>query len=387
MVERVAARFGAELVREGETDRARWRAWCSPTRRPSAGWSIFFHQRSRRPSPIGRLRRNKARGRRRSWQPRCPCCSRPACRMSSPTCCSYPAPDALRRQRSEAKITDSEFSRRARLQMTDDEKAQRSDFVFDNTGSRRHMKEFVAERTPTSSRPTRRRRLTRSDEARGARRPRLAAVVAGGLFVLDRLMPSWYAARLPGWYARRVYPLADAADIRAAATKYRLDPALVAAISTKRAASARTPSRTAVLWASCRCCRPPPRRSPARQGRAVRARDLSDPRINILYGSNYVRYLLDQLPRLAGDGGGGLQRWVAAVEGWAARTQHSGVAFTLADVAFAETRDYVRDVQRCSDLPSSLRQGAGPGTLKHSCEHVFVLLECLRAVDEERNQA
>jgi len=42
-------------------------------------------------------------------------------------------------------MTGSEFSRRARLQMSEEEKARRSDFVFDNTGSRREMKEFVAE--------------------------------------------------------------------------------------------------------------------------------------------------------------------------------------------------------------------------------------------------
>jgi soluble lytic murein transglycosylase len=179
----------------------------------------------------------------------------------------------------------------------------------------------------------------------------LAAVVAGGLFVLDRLMPSWYAARLPGWYARRVYPLADAADIRAAATKYRLDPALVAAIIYEESRfRPDTVSHSGAV--GLMQVLPSTAEEIARKtgGERFVLGDLSDPRINILYGSNYVRYLLDhfhgsQVMAVAAYNAG-----LAAVEGWAARTQHSGAAFTLADVAFAETRDYVRDVQRLQQI-------------------------------------
>ena len=145
MVERVAARFGAELVREGETDRAALARvvfadeaalrWLEHLLHPAvkeaiADWALAQEQGPRPPALL-------------------------AAEVSllfetgMQDVFTYvllvSAPDALRRQRSEAKITDSEFSRRARLQMTDEEKAQRSDFVFDNTGSRRHMKEFVAE--------------------------------------------------------------------------------------------------------------------------------------------------------------------------------------------------------------------------------------------------
>jgi dephospho-CoA kinase len=53
------------------------------------------------------------------------------------------APDEVRRRRLSAKLTDSEFVRRLAQQMPEDEKIARSDFVFDNTGSRKMLKEFV----------------------------------------------------------------------------------------------------------------------------------------------------------------------------------------------------------------------------------------------------
>ncbi len=55
------------------------------------------------------------------------------------------APDDVRRKRLTAKLTDSEFSRRRAQQMSEEEKIERSDFVFDNTGSRKALKEFVGQ--------------------------------------------------------------------------------------------------------------------------------------------------------------------------------------------------------------------------------------------------
>jgi dephospho-CoA kinase len=53
------------------------------------------------------------------------------------------APSDVRRKRLTAKLTDSEFSRRRAQQMPEEEKIKRSDFVFDNTGSRKALREFV----------------------------------------------------------------------------------------------------------------------------------------------------------------------------------------------------------------------------------------------------
>jgi dephospho-CoA kinase len=55
------------------------------------------------------------------------------------------APDDVRRKRLTAKLTDSEFRRRRAQQMPEQDKIARSDFVFDNTGSRRELKEFVGQ--------------------------------------------------------------------------------------------------------------------------------------------------------------------------------------------------------------------------------------------------
>ena len=55
------------------------------------------------------------------------------------------APENARRRRAAAKLTESDFQRRAARQLSEDEKAQRSDFVYTNTGTRQSMKEYVAE--------------------------------------------------------------------------------------------------------------------------------------------------------------------------------------------------------------------------------------------------
>jgi dephospho-CoA kinase len=55
------------------------------------------------------------------------------------------APEATRRKRLTAKLTASEFGRRSARQLPEAEKAARSDYVFDNSGSRRRLKQFLAE--------------------------------------------------------------------------------------------------------------------------------------------------------------------------------------------------------------------------------------------------
>lgn len=55
------------------------------------------------------------------------------------------APEATRRKRLTSKLTESEFSRRSNRQMSEEDKAPRSDFVFENGGSRLGLKEFVGE--------------------------------------------------------------------------------------------------------------------------------------------------------------------------------------------------------------------------------------------------
>jgi dephospho-CoA kinase len=55
------------------------------------------------------------------------------------------APDDVRRKRLSTKLTDSEFHRRRAQQMPEQEKIARSDFVYDNTGSRKALREFLGQ--------------------------------------------------------------------------------------------------------------------------------------------------------------------------------------------------------------------------------------------------
>ena len=60
------------------------------------------------------------------------------------------APEAVRRKRVAAKLTESQFTHRAERQIDENEKAAGSDFVFDNRLARR-LKQFVAESMRASS--------------------------------------------------------------------------------------------------------------------------------------------------------------------------------------------------------------------------------------------
>jgi dephospho-CoA kinase len=76
------------------------------------------------------------------------------------------APEETRRKRLTSKLTESEFGRRSRRQMSEEEKALRADFTFSNSGPRSRLKEFVREtyafiisagrpKAPSSARPQR----------------------------------------------------------------------------------------------------------------------------------------------------------------------------------------------------------------------------------------
>ncbi|MDQ2896422.1 MAG: lytic transglycosylase domain-containing protein [Actinomycetota bacterium] len=72
--------------------------------------------------------------------------------------------------------------------------------------------------------------------------------------------------------------------------------------------------------------------------------DLGTPRVNIAYGSYYLRYLLDEyhgsrLMAIAAYNGG-----EANVSQWVARARSIGARFTIGDIPFPETRAYVQRV-------------------------------------------
>jgi soluble lytic murein transglycosylase len=150
---------------------------------------------------------------------------------------------------------------------------------------------------------------------------------------------------LRGAIRRLTLPLEHADIIRQQAREKHVDPALIAA----------------VIYAETKF---DPRTSPAgaeglmqilpatavflahRSGATTfTTADLATPQVNIAYGSYYLRYLLDEyhgdetLALAAYNGGeANVDRWVAAAHA-------AGQPFSLAAIAFPETRDYVSTVE------------------------------------------
>lgn len=167
---------------------------------------------------------------------------------------------------------------------------------------------------------------------------------AAALLTLHRDLPGWYAQAMPAWYARAVYPLEHEAAVRRAARRYDLDPALVAAVVYEEsgfrddAVSARGAVGLMQLL-------PSTAEEIARRtgGRRFVASDLTDPRINVLYGSNYLRYLLD---RFAGSPVEALAAYHAGVRNVERWVDAGGGALAVTDITFVDTRSYVAEVLR-----------------------------------------
>lgn len=141
-------------------------------------------------------------------------------------------------------------------------------------------------------------------------------------------------------------PLSDAAVIREQAADKHLDPALIAGViyaETKfdpRTSSAGALGLMQILPATADYI--------AHLSGGVRftTSDLATPKINVAYGSWYLRYLLDhyegdEMLAVAAYNGG-----LANVDAWVAKARDEGRALTVADIPFGETRAYVQRVMR-----------------------------------------
>jgi soluble lytic murein transglycosylase len=156
----------------------------------------------------------------------------------------------------------------------------------------------------------------------------LVAVVAGLVLYVQSAEPSWY-------YRLR-YPLSYEQIVRGHARNYRLEPALLAAViyqESKFDAEARSDAGAVGLMQ----LRPETAKGIALRtgGSRFRVEDLTNPEINVRYGSWYLRHLLDKY----GEEEAALAAFNAGqgnVDSW--REQGKGIAF-------AETRHYVDRVQ------------------------------------------
>jgi soluble lytic murein transglycosylase len=161
----------------------------------------------------------------------------------------------------------------------------------------------------------------------------LAATAAGIL--------AWVVTAQPPWYLRLRYPLRYQAIVEGHARNYRLDPALLAAViftESKFHADARSDSGAVGLMQLL----PDTAKGIALHtgGTKFRVSDLTNPEINVRYGSWYLRHLLDKYgderTALAAYNAGqeNVDRWLAAHEG----------------VQFPETRAYVDRVERLKGI-------------------------------------
>jgi soluble lytic murein transglycosylase len=172
-----------------------------------------------------------------------------------------------------------------------------------------------------------------------------AAGVAAALAMSHWVAPLFAGGDGPSWYTKTVYPLEHAGAIRAGAARYDLDPALVAAViyaESKFDEHARSSQGAVGLMQVL----PETADQIARESGGVTftTEDLEDPRINVRYGSYYLRQALDAY-------GGDLRAAVAsynagmgAVDEWVAAARADGHGLRPKDIPFPETRAYVDKV-------------------------------------------
>jgi peptidoglycan lytic transglycosylase len=161
----------------------------------------------------------------------------------------------------------------------------------------------------------------------------LVGVVAGLVLYVQAAEPSWY-------YRLR-YPLSYEQIVRGHARNYDLEPALLAAViyqESKFDAEARSDAGAVGLMQ----LQPETAKGIALRtgGSRFRVEDLTNPEINVRYGSWYLRHLLDKY----GDEETALAAFNAGqgnVDTW--RREGKGVAF-------AETRHYVDRVQELKQI-------------------------------------
>jgi soluble lytic murein transglycosylase len=157
-------------------------------------------------------------------------------------------------------------------------------------------------------------------------------------------------------------PLADSSIIRQQASEKHLDPALIAAvIYAETKFDARTSSAGALGLMQIL---PQTARYLAHKsgGTTFTTADLAEPAVNIAYGSYYLRYLLDhyngdEMLAIAAYNGG-----ITNVDEWLAEAKSDGHSFTINDIPFPETRDYVlRVLQAQRDYRTTYASQLGYG--------------------------
>lgn len=174
-------------------------------------------------------------------------------------------------------------------------------------------------------------------------------VAVGAVLAVHKGRPDWYVQAMPAWYARAVYPLEHAPLIREAARRNGVDPALVAAViyaeSGFREGAVSDHGAVGLMQLLPSTAEEIAART---GGERFTVDDLRDPRVNIRYGTYYLGSLLD---RYDGSRAAALAAYHAGVrraDAWSGRAGAGGL--TAADIPFADTRRYVLQVVRLTDV-------------------------------------
>lgn len=172
-----------------------------------------------------------------------------------------------------------------------------------------------------------------------------AAILAAAFVAVYHVAPLLAGGSAPSWYTQTVYPLEHAGAIRAGAERYDLDPALVAAVvyAESRFDEDAVSSQGAVGLMQIL---PETAEQIADEsgGVAFTPDDLEDPRINVRYGSYYLRQALDEYDGDLRAAVASYNAGMGAVREWMAAAQEEGRRLRLDDIPYAETRAYVQTV-------------------------------------------
>ena len=181
--------------------------------------------------------------------------------------------------------------------------------------------------------------VTRAPRRRRGRRA-LGALVGIALLIVVGVM----LARVHHVVNELTLPLSDASVIREQAAAKQLDPALIAAVIY---AETKFEPRTSSAGAEgLMQIEPETAEFLAKLSGGYRftTSDLGTPKVNVAYGSYYLRYLLDHYEGNEMLAVAAYNAGLANVDRWVAKAHAEGGALTVSAIPFPETRAYVQRV-------------------------------------------
>jgi soluble lytic murein transglycosylase len=172
-----------------------------------------------------------------------------------------------------------------------------------------------------------------------------AAGLAVALALVYGVRPLLLGGGAPSWYTKTVYPLEHTGAIRAGAARYDLDPALVAAVvyaESRFDQYARSTQGAIGLMQILPATAD--QIADESGGVTFTTADLEDPRINVRYGSYYLRQALDAYDGDLRAAVASYNAGMGAVDEWLTPARKEGRRLRLDDIPYAETKAYVKKV-------------------------------------------